>query len=87
VRKQLAEKRERLIELERKRFAGIRLEPLPHQFAYFDCSIEDGNPLDCLPAGRQCIFSRLGIISILNNPKVKFFLHFTRANQIPKMST
>jgi len=50
VRKQLAEKRERLMELERKRFAGMRLEPLPHQFAYFDCSIEDGNPLNCLPA-------------------------------------
>ncbi|KAF8727856.1 hypothetical protein HU200_018421 [Digitaria exilis] len=55
VRKQLAEKRERLIELERKRFAGVRLEPLPHQFAYFDCSIEDVNPLNnCLPAGCQC---------------------------------
>ncbi|CAN6284209.1 unnamed protein product [Urochloa humidicola] len=50
VRKQLAEKRERLIELERKRFAGVRLEPLPHQFAYFDCSIEDVNPLNCQPA-------------------------------------
>ncbi|CAL4915133.1 unnamed protein product [Urochloa decumbens] len=50
VRKQLAEKRERMIELERKRFAGVRLEPLPHQFAYFDCSIEDVNPLNCLPA-------------------------------------
>ncbi|RCV44160.1 hypothetical protein SETIT_9G351900v2 [Setaria italica] len=50
VRKQLAEKRERLIELERKRFGGVRLKPLPHQFAYFDCSIEDVNPLNCLPA-------------------------------------
>ena len=55
VRKQLAEKRERLMELERKRFAGMRLEPLSHQFAYFDCSIEDGNPLNCLPAGRSAM--------------------------------
>nr|CAB3495486.1 unnamed protein product [Digitaria exilis] len=47
----MRQKRERLIELERKRFAGVRLEPLPHQFAYFDCSIEDVNPLNnCLPA-------------------------------------
>ncbi|KAJ1296566.1 hypothetical protein BS78_01G311100 [Paspalum vaginatum] len=51
VRKQLAaEKRDRLIELERKRFAGVRLESLPPQFAYFDCSIEDVNPLNCVPA-------------------------------------
>lgn len=52
VRKQLAaaEKRDRLIELERKRFAGVRLESLPPQFAYFDCNIDDGNPLNCLPA-------------------------------------
>ncbi|XP_066387559.1 zinc finger CCCH domain-containing protein 54-like isoform X1 [Miscanthus floridulus] len=53
VRKQLAEKRERMIELERKRFAGaVRLDSLPQQYAYFDCSIgDDGvNPLNCLPA-------------------------------------
>ena len=58
VRKQLAEKRERMIELERKRFAGaVRLDSLPQQYAYFDCSIgDDGvNPLNCLPAsGLQC---------------------------------
>ncbi|OEL23820.1 Zinc finger CCCH domain-containing protein 54 [Dichanthelium oligosanthes] len=50
VRKQLAEKRERLIELERKRLAEVRLEPLPQQFAYFDCSIGDENPLNGLQA-------------------------------------
>ncbi|XP_062211625.1 zinc finger CCCH domain-containing protein 54-like isoform X2 [Phragmites australis] len=50
MRKQLAEKRERLIELERKRLAGTRLESVPPQFAYFDCSIEDVNPLNSLPA-------------------------------------
>ncbi|KAG0550538.1 hypothetical protein BDA96_01G347300 [Sorghum bicolor] len=53
VRKQLAEKRERMIEIERKRFAGaVRLDSLPQQYAYFDCSIgDDGvNPLNCLPA-------------------------------------
>uniref|UniRef100_A0A0A9GNM1 C3H1-type domain-containing protein n=1 Tax=Arundo donax TaxID=35708 RepID=A0A0A9GNM1_ARUDO len=49
MRKQLAEKRERQIEFKRKRLAGIRLESLPPQFAYFDCSIEDVNPLNFLP--------------------------------------
>lgn len=51
MRKQLAEKRERLIELERRRLAGLRLESMPEQFAYFDCSIEDVSPLNSLPAG------------------------------------
>jgi hypothetical protein len=54
MRKQLTEKRERLIELERKRLAGIRLEPLrSNQFAYFDCSIEDVHTLSTLPPGWQ----------------------------------
>ncbi|KAL6658029.1 hypothetical protein ACP70R_004276 [Stipagrostis hirtigluma subsp. patula] len=49
MRKQLAEKRERMFEFER-RFAGMRLESLPQQFAYFDCNIEDVNPLNSLSA-------------------------------------
>jgi hypothetical protein len=60
--KQLIEKRERLVELERRRLAGIRLEPLPNQSAYFDCSIEDVDTLNSLPAGWQwqwCHFSSL----------------------------
>jgi hypothetical protein len=49
--KQLIEKRERLVELERRRLVGIRLEALPNQSAYFDCSIEDADTLNSLPAG------------------------------------
>ncbi|KAL6893476.1 hypothetical protein ACP4OV_007574 [Aristida adscensionis] len=44
MRKQLAEKRERLLEFEQRGLAGMRLESLPQQFAYFDCNIEDVNP-------------------------------------------
>ncbi|GJN12700.1 hypothetical protein PR202_ga31005 [Eleusine coracana subsp. coracana] len=54
-KQQITEKRERLIELERKRLAGIRLESLPQQFAYFDCSIEDVHTLNSLPAGSKDI--------------------------------
>ena len=53
VRKQLAEKWERMIKLERKHFAGaVRLDSLPQQYAYFDCSIGDYgvNPHNCLSA-------------------------------------
>ncbi|KAF0903641.1 hypothetical protein E2562_028344 [Oryza meyeriana var. granulata] len=49
MRKQLAEKRERLLEIERRCAAVRRLESLPPQFAYFDCSIEDASPLHSLP--------------------------------------
>ena len=73
VRKQLAEKRERMIELERKRFAGaVRLDSLPQQYAYFDCSIgDDGvNPLNCLAAsGPQC--HHFSPYSSIFNHKVK----------------
>ncbi|CAD6211668.1 unnamed protein product [Miscanthus lutarioriparius] len=47
VRKQLAEKWERMIKLERKHFAGaVRLDSLPQQYAYFDCSIGDDDSLE-----------------------------------------
>jgi hypothetical protein len=94
VRKQLAEKRERMIELERKRFAGaVRLDSLPQQYAYFDCSIgDDGvNPLNCLPAsGPQCHHFSLTVPSLTIRLSLLFFFQFCflLANQIPKtMST
>ncbi|KAL5217395.1 hypothetical protein ABZP36_018079 [Zizania latifolia] len=50
MRKQLAEKRDRLLELERRRLAVRRLESFPPpQFAYFDCSVEDAGPLHSFP--------------------------------------
>uniref|UniRef100_A0A0E0LQU3 C3H1-type domain-containing protein n=1 Tax=Oryza punctata TaxID=4537 RepID=A0A0E0LQU3_ORYPU len=48
MRKQLAEKREMLLEMERRRATVQRLESMPPQFAYFDCSIEDASPLHSL---------------------------------------
>ncbi|XP_066168939.1 zinc finger CCCH domain-containing protein 54 isoform X5 [Oryza sativa Japonica Group] len=48
MRKQLAEKREMLLEMERRRATVRRLESMPPQFAYFDCSIEDASPLHSL---------------------------------------
>uniref|UniRef100_J3MQ09 RRM domain-containing protein n=1 Tax=Oryza brachyantha TaxID=4533 RepID=J3MQ09_ORYBR len=41
MRKQLAEKHERMLEMERRHAAVRRLESLTPQFAYFDCSIDD----------------------------------------------
>ncbi|KAG8062901.1 hypothetical protein GUJ93_ZPchr0003g17569 [Zizania palustris] len=50
MRKQLAEKRDKLLELERTRLAVRRFESLPPpQFAYFDCSVDDAGPLHSFP--------------------------------------
>uniref|UniRef100_A0A0D9VVN3 C3H1-type domain-containing protein n=1 Tax=Leersia perrieri TaxID=77586 RepID=A0A0D9VVN3_9ORYZ len=45
MRKHLAEKRESLLEIERRCSTVRRLEALQPQFSYFDCSIEDFSPL------------------------------------------